>query len=117
MIIEIESKTHEAPYSDTFVCKEAWLVLGSEKDPKHEKSRLSHFYKVEFHKYTMFKSQITAKAEEGIAKGLKIWNEYAIENGHFNRKSKEPSSDESDQAGGHIDSTTKPVDVSAEDCL
>jgi len=36
VIIDIESKTYEAPYSDTFVCKEAWVVIGSEQDPNYE---------------------------------------------------------------------------------
>jgi hypothetical protein len=41
IIFEIESQTIEAPYSDSFVCKEAWLIVGSGKDSKFPKVKLT----------------------------------------------------------------------------
>lgn len=54
IILEIQSKTHEAPYSDTFVCREAWVIVGSAKESKYPHVNLTQFYKVQFNKYTMF---------------------------------------------------------------
>ena len=39
----------------------------------------------------MFKSQITAKSEEGIKLGLNKWHEYAQEHNHLIKKSQEAS--------------------------
>lgn len=91
IIFEIVSKTHEAPYSDTFVCKETWIIVGSVKDAKYPQVRLSQLYQVSFHKYTMFKGQITGRSEEGIILAMNKWLEYAKENGHLDKKSGSPS--------------------------
>ena len=33
IMVEIVSQTIDAPYSNTFVCKEAWLLIGSQMEP------------------------------------------------------------------------------------
>ena len=38
IVMEIESKTLDAPYSDTFTCKETWIILSA--NPNEPKSIL-----------------------------------------------------------------------------
>jgi hypothetical protein len=40
-------------------------------------------------KYTIFKSKIIYKGEEGVGLTLKAWNEFAEKYGHFNKKNME----------------------------
>ena len=35
LVIEIESETDDAPFSDSFKCKECWIVLGPEQNSDH----------------------------------------------------------------------------------
>ena len=52
----------------------------------------------------MFKSQITARSEEGIALGLDKWLEFAKENGHFERKThKSPITNEEEDKSASVD--------------
>ena len=62
------------------------MIVGSEKDPQEPKILLTQFYQAKFSKYTMFKSQITAKSHEGIVIGLNKWKEHAEKNGHLKAK-------------------------------
>ena len=56
LVIQLATKTLDAPYSDTFVCKYA-IILAS-KNPGEAKTILSRHMKCDFVKYTMFKSKI-----------------------------------------------------------
>ena len=64
-VLEVDTKTIDAPYSDTFSCKELWIVMSQSE--KQQKSILIRKQKIAFVKYTMFKSKIQARAEEGQA--------------------------------------------------
>lgn len=74
IVVEIDCKTYDAPYCDTFLCKECWVITGSEIESL-ERSILTQYIKVEMLKYTIFKSKIIYKGEEGVALTLKAWNE------------------------------------------
>jgi hypothetical protein len=74
IVVEIDCKTYDAPYCDTFLCKECWVITGSDIEA-HERSILTQFIKVEMLKYTIFKSKIIYKGEEGVGLTLKAWNE------------------------------------------
>ena len=72
MIVESDTKTIDAPYSDTFSIKECWVVLS-----KGNRSIVQKFVNVHFVKYTMFKSKIMGRAEEGVSDTNKKWYENA----------------------------------------
>jgi hypothetical protein len=50
------------------------VITGSDIEA-HERSILTQFIKVEMLKYTIFKSKIIYKGEEGVGLTLKAWNE------------------------------------------
>ena len=56
LLMKMESKTPDAPYSDSFVIREAWLAVT--KSETNKRCILQKYMKVDFLKYTMFKSQI-----------------------------------------------------------
>lgn len=66
LVFDFENKTYDAPYSDSFVTKEAWVIVGSQKNPDHPMIILTQFYQVKFFKYTIMKKTINTKSEEGI---------------------------------------------------
>ena len=66
-------------------------MVGSSEDATYPMVKLTQLYQVKFSKYTMFKSQITARSEEGIIIGLQKWYEHAQKNGHLNKKTTESS--------------------------
>ena len=82
----MDTKTHDAPYSDTFSCKELWLLLSN--SPSEPKSILIKKLKIAFVKYTMFKSKIEGRASEGIMETNATWLKYVKENGHLEKKAK-----------------------------
>ena len=53
LILDVNSKTVEAPYSDTFYIQEAWIVLSSESLCE-KKSIFVRIAYINFVKYTMF---------------------------------------------------------------
>ena len=60
----MDSKTVEAPYSDTFYGKECWIVV-SESETSN-KCIFLKFMKIVFVKHTFFESKIRKEAEKGI---------------------------------------------------
>ena len=70
-MIELDSKTIDAPYSDTFSCKEVWIAMQS----THDKNYIifSRYMNVVFVKRTLFKGKITTEAEKGIIENAKLW--------------------------------------------
>lgn len=40
IVVEVDCKTYDAPYCDTFLCKECWIVIGSESNELQERSVL-----------------------------------------------------------------------------
>lgn len=57
MVIEIDTKTLDAPYCDCFSCKEVWIVMSARED--EQRSILVKKQAIVFVKSTMFKSKIT----------------------------------------------------------
>ena len=72
LVLDVDSKTVEAPYSDTFYVQEAWIVLSSQSLCE-KKSIFIRIAYVNFVKYTMFKGTVTDKATEGIKEAAKFW--------------------------------------------
>jgi hypothetical protein len=58
LVVEVVVETFDAPYCDSFVCKECWVLIGSEANELQQRSILTQFYKVDFSKYTIFKKTI-----------------------------------------------------------
>ena len=56
LIIEIDSKTIDAPYSDTFSCKELWIAVCREKGAST--IAFQRLMQVAFVKWTMLKAKI-----------------------------------------------------------
>ena len=56
LIIKKESKTLDAPYSDTFSCFECWVLIN--KRTQSESCLFLKLMRVNFVKYTMFRSKI-----------------------------------------------------------
>jgi len=54
LIVDVDVKTHDAPYGDTFTCKEAWIVMA--KSGNEPRSMLQIKSRIDFVKYTFFKS-------------------------------------------------------------
>ena len=81
VIVDVDSKTIHAPYSDTFSCRESYIVMCSEKGAKQ--IVYQRMMQVAFVKYTMFKSKITVAAEKGIAETSELWLAQAREGGHM----------------------------------
>lgn len=95
--MKMVSKTPDAPYSDTFVIREAWLaVTKSETD---QRCILQKYMKVDFLKYTMFKSQITGRAEEGYFETEGTWKKHVEEVGLLKRQGSVAASESSIQPG------------------
>ena len=84
IVIELDSKTIDAPYSDTFSCKEVWIAMQS----THDKNYIifSRYMNVVFVKRTLFKGKITTEAEKGIIENAKLWLTMAKQEGFFNLK-------------------------------
>ena len=81
LIIEKALQTVQAPYSDTFICKESWVTqnLSGSKDLV-----FSHFMKVEFVKETFFQSLIQSNAENGMIFTSDEWLKISVQEGYFN---------------------------------
>jgi len=80
-VLEADSKTLDAPYSDTFSCKEAYVFIEDCSKKYEETLFFQRFMKIDFVKYTMFRSKITTQAELGIIDASKIWFNQAYERG------------------------------------
>ena len=85
ILLDIDTKTIDAPYSDTFSCKECQIVIGDQN-----RCILLQVYKIDFVKSTMFRSKITGRAEQGMVETAKKWHEIAERDGHFMNKTKSP---------------------------
>lgn len=66
LVVEMSIKSLDAPYCDTFLCEEVWIVTGSSSKPQQERCVLQQMIRINFVKYTMFKSKINARALEGM---------------------------------------------------
>ena len=85
LVIEIDTKTLDAPYCDTFTCKEVWILMsGKEDEPK---SILIKKHGVMFVKSTIFKSKIMGRAMDGQIETGKVWLDYVTKNGLLKKKS------------------------------
>jgi len=71
IIIDIDSKTIHAPYSDTFSCRESFIVISAGKGSKQ--IILQRMMQIAFVKWTMLKSKITVAAEKGIIENSELW--------------------------------------------
>lgn len=91
IIIDIDSKTFDAPYSDTFTIKECWIVVEVE-GAREETCLFQRLMKIDFVKYTMFRSKITTQAEYSMIELSKDWFTLAKEGEHLTRP--EPESEE-----------------------
>ena len=84
-IVDVDSTTVEAPYSDTFYIQEAWIVLSTESlcDKKSIFVRIAY---INFVKYTMFKGVVTDKATSGIIEAARLWHSTVDQLGHLETK-------------------------------
>ena len=89
LILDVESTTVEAPYSDTFSVREAWIVLSTESLCEKTSIFIRLAY-LNFVKYTMFKGTITEKAVSGIKDAAKLWHATVDKLGHLQTKKKAP---------------------------
>lgn len=80
----MDTQTKDSPYSDTFSCQEKWSICSSSKAQK--KCIFVQGININFVKYSMFKGQIKARAEEGMSNGISLWHKHAKSNGHFDKK-------------------------------
>ena len=56
LVVEVETTTMDTPYSDTFLVREIWVAMA---DPENaDFTVLKHFMKIDFVKYSFFKSQV-----------------------------------------------------------
>lgn len=84
LIVEVDVKTHDAPYGDTFTCKEAWIVMA--KSGNEPRSILQTKARVAFVKSTMWKSKIEARATEGLKETHALWVKHVKSKGHVEKK-------------------------------
>ena len=59
-VMELDNQALDAPYADTFTCKEIWIVLNA--DSTDTRSIVLKRQKVNFTKSTIFKSKIQERA-------------------------------------------------------
>ena len=86
MIIICESKTIDAPYGDSFINYEFWIVHGAKSNPTQERCILSLGFQTKFIKWTMMKKMIEEKSIEGLKINLEIWLKDSTEKGHMKKK-------------------------------
>ena len=79
--MEIDTKTIDAPYSDTFSCKECQFILGDQN-----RIIFHQVFKIDFVKSTMFRSKITVRAEQGMIEATEKWHQRAEKDGFLNSK-------------------------------
>ena len=84
LIVDVDVKTHDAPYGDTFTCKEAWIVMA--KSGNESRSILQTKARVAFVKSTMWKSKIEARATEGLKETHALWVKHVKSKGHLEKK-------------------------------
>lgn len=82
IVLDIDTKTIDAPYSDTFSSKEAQIVVGDKN-----RCLFLQVFKIDFVKSTMFRSKITGRAEQGMVEAAEKWHQRAKRDGHFEAKS------------------------------
>lgn len=87
LVLQVNTTTIEAPYSDTFCCKELYVALSPSK--ASNKCIFSKFMKVEFSKHTMLKSKITKAALENMTKISEQWLDILNREGYSTGKYKE----------------------------
>eukprot|EP00347_Sterkiella_histriomuscorum_P008395 403345259 len=84
IIIDMENRTLDVPYSDAFIVHERWVLFSTHKDV--QKTLLRVMMSLEFVKSSLFKAKITNKSEEGMKENTTQWLQYAKEGGHFNKQ-------------------------------
>lgn len=84
LIVEVDVKTHDAPYGDTFTCKEAWIVISKSGD--EPRTILQAKARVAFVKSTMWKNKIEARATEGLKETHALWAKHVKSHGHLEKK-------------------------------
>lgn len=86
MIIQVENRTVDAPYSDTYCNLECWTVIGSQKKSSYPMVKYTAFYQVKFEKFCIVKSIINSLSEETNKQYFNNWLQHAESNGHFLKK-------------------------------
>ena len=86
VLICIDTKTFDAPYCDTFVCKESWVILSSSETSR--RCAVKKMIKIHFVKSTFFKGKIQARAEEGMLESVKKWKLHSQSQGHLQSKAR-----------------------------
>jgi len=84
LVVDVDVKTHDAPYGDTFTCKEAWIVMA--KSGNEPRSILQTKSRIAFVKSTMWKSKIEARATEGLKETHALWAKHVKSKGHLEKK-------------------------------
>ena len=84
LIVEIETKTHDVPYGDSFLNKEVFIVFSAHAD----EPRAIFIMKiiVTFPKYTIFKSKIDAGGCKGLRETHSIWLKHVKKHGYLKKK-------------------------------
>eukprot|EP00347_Sterkiella_histriomuscorum_P000186 403376851 len=84
IIVDMENRTLDVPYSDAFIVHERWVLFSTHKDVQQTLLRV--MMSLEFVKSSLFKVKITNKSEEGMKENTIQWLQYAKEGGHFNKQ-------------------------------
>ena len=84
LIFEVDVKTHDAPYGDTFTCKEAWVVIA--RSGNEPRSILQMKARIAFVKSTMWKNKIEGRAIEGLRETHALWVKHVKAKGHLKKK-------------------------------
>lgn len=79
----MKTQTPDAPYSDTFKMYEAWVGVSK---PGQHRCIVQKFLKLDFVKYTMFKSQILARSIQGYMETEAFWKNSAEQKGCFKKR-------------------------------
>ena len=84
IVVELDTKTIDAPYSDTFSCKEVWIAIQSTKNCNY--IVFSRLMNVVFVKRTLLKNKITSEAEKGMIENANNWLTMAKKQGYLDLK-------------------------------
>ena len=89
LVCEMDAKTLDTPYCDSFTCKEAWIAMRCSLDKNT--IIFAKYMKVNFLKQTIFKSKIIKESEKGTITNALNWLQQAEEGGFFKQQESEGS--------------------------
>ena len=79
----MDARTPDAPYGETFSVREVWLAHAASAEAAEHQIVFQRLMKLEFVKYTIFKSRIEQEAKKGCVAHSLHWFALAEKGGHF----------------------------------